>query len=205
MRFDIPVDIGRDAARQLAERELLNPVYAEAKPPWWQRVSAWAWERLGDLFTYAWVGFSGLLVIIVLGALLALIAFVIVRRTGGVQRRRSTRREVFTDQSLTAADHRARAERAASSGDWGEAVRESFRAVVRQLEERGAIDPRPGRTADEAARDGGVVFGAQRVELSAAARLFDEVAYGDHPGTAPGYQQITALDRTLRRSTMVGV
>lgn len=204
VRFDIPVDLGRDEARQLAESELANPVYAAAEPPWWQRASAWAWERFVDLLDRLGGAAGSWLWLIVLGAVIGLIAFVIVRRTGGVQRRRSGSGDVFTDRTMSAADHRARAEIAAGLGEWSEAVRESFRAVVRQLEERGALDPRPGRTADEAARDAGAVFGARRSELGAAAHLFDEVAYGDHPGTVEAYEQITALDRTLRRSVMVG-
>ena len=205
VRFDIPVDIGRDDARQLAERELLNPVYADARPPWWQRASTWIWEHFTELLDRLGGAAGSLLWLIVLGAVLAVIAFVIVRHTGGVQRRRSATREIFTERTRSAVDHRARAEDAAGRRAWNEAVLESFRAVVRQLEERGAIDPRAGRTADEAARDAGAVFGVLRSELGAAARLFDEVAYGDRPGTREGYDQISALDRTLRRSAMAGV
>jgi hypothetical protein len=162
-------------------------------------------ERFTDLLGRLGDAAGSWLWLIVLGAVVALIALVIVRRTGGVQRRRSAAGVIFTDGAVSAADHRARAERAAGSGDWSEAVREGFRAVVRQLEERGALDRRPGRTADEAARDAGVVFGALRSELGTAAGLFDEVAYGNRPGTAEGYEQITTLDHALRRSAMVGV
>ena len=68
------------------------------------------------------------------------------------------------------------------------AVREAFRAVVRQLEERGALDHRPGRTADEAARDAGTVFESLRLDLGQAAGTFDEVAYGERPGSAHEYR-----------------
>lgn len=203
MRLGIPIDIGRDAAQELAKRELLNPVYAEAKPPWWQRATSWIWEQLGDLFLAAWGGFNALVIVIVIGAVIALLALAIISRTGGLQRRHSVSGQMFDDHSTPAADHRLRAESAARSGDWGEAVREGFRALVRQLEERGAIDPLPGRTATEAARDAGAVFSAHRSELRVAAQLFDEVAYGDRPGTSETYAHITNLDRTLSRSSLM--
>ncbi|MCZ3389961.1 MAG: DUF4129 domain-containing protein [Actinomycetia bacterium] len=205
LRLDIPVDIGRDEAQQLAERELLNPLYSDAQPPWWQRTGSWVWEHFTDLLNRLGGAASNLLWLIVVAAVIALIVFVIVRRAGGVQRRRARGGEVFTDRTSSAADHRARAEGAARMGDWNEAVLEGFRVIVRQLEERGALDPRAGRTADEAARDAGAVFGPLRSELDAAARAFDEVAYGDRPGTAEAYAQITSLDCALKRSVMASV
>jgi hypothetical protein len=204
-RIDIPVDIGRDEAQQLAERELLNPIYANAQPPWWQRLSSWVWEHFIDLLNRLGGATSNRLWLIVVAAVIALIVLVIVRRAGGVQRRRATQGTVFTDRTATAADHRVRAEHAARGGDWSEAVLEGFRAVVRQLEERGALDPRAGRTADEAARDAAAVFGQLRPDLGVAARSFDEVAYGDRAGTSEAYEQITSLDLALTRSAIVGV
>jgi hypothetical protein len=204
LRLDIPVDVGRDEARELAQRELLDPVYAQAEPPWWQRASTWLWERFIELLDRLGGAAGGLLWLIVLGAVIALFAFLVLRRTGGLQRRRSVGGDVFVDRTRSAAEHRAMAEVAARREDWGEAVRERFRAVVRQLEERGALDPRPGRTADEAARDGGVVFGMLRDDLAAAARTFDEVVYGDRPGSAAAYAAIRALDESLTTMSVAG-
>jgi hypothetical protein len=203
--FDVPIDVGRDEARELAGRELLNPIYADAQPPWWQRLSSWAWQHFTDLLGKLDGATSNRLWLVVLAAVIALIIFIIVRRAGGVQRRRPASGEIFTDRTMSAAEHRARAEDSARLGDWGHAVLEGFRAVVRQLEERGAIDARAGRTADEAARDAGVVFGHLRADLGAAALVFDEVAYGDRPGTADAYSQITTLDHALKQSTMASL
>lgn len=205
LRLDIPVDVGRDEARELARRELLDPVYAQAEPPWWQRASTWLWDRFVDLLDQLGGAAGSLLWLIVLGAVTALIAFVVLRRTGGLQRRRTVAGEIFVDRTRSAAEHRAMAEAAAHEGDWGAAVRERFRAVVRQLEERGALDPRPGRTADEAARDGGVVFGPLRGQLDAAARSFDEVTYGNRPGSPDTYAAIRALDESLASMSVAGV
>ncbi len=201
--FDIPVDIGRDEARELAQRELLDPLYAAAKPPWWQRATSWVFDRLADLLDRLGGAADSWLWLVVLGALVALVVFVIVRRTGGLQRSGAANGEVFTDQELSADEHRARAEAASARADWGEAVREGFRAIVRQLEERGALDRRPGRTADEAARDAGLVFAECQASLSAAARSFDGVAYGNRSGSAEEYRLMRELDRRLTRTRQV--
>jgi len=174
----IPVDIGRDEARDLAQRELLDPVYANAEPPWWQQAASWVLDRISAVLDRVGDAAGSLLWLAVLAAVAALIAFVIVRRTGGIQRSRGSRGEVFAATALTADDHRSLADDAAARQDWSAAVRESFRAIVRQLEERGALDTRPGRTADEAARDAGAVFAGLRIDLDRAARTFDEVVYG---------------------------
>lgn len=203
LRFDAPVDIGRDQASELAQHELTDPVYANAEPPLWQRAGSWVWERFIQLLDrVGGVGGNGLW-LVVLAVVVALVIFVMVRRTGRLQRRLAAPGDVFTDLTLSAADHRARAEKAAALSQWGEAVLEGFRALVRQLEERGAIDQRAGRTADEAARDAGVAFGELTDDLRAAALVFDEVAYGDRSGTVEAYAQIVDMDRAITRSTMV--
>ena len=201
----IPVDVGRDEARELAKRELLDPVYAKAEPPWWQQVTSWVLDKLREVLDQVGDAAGSALWLLVLAAVGALIAFVIIRRTGGLQRARAGGREIFADGATTADDHRTQAERAAARQDWAEAIREGFRAIVRQLEERGALDQRPGRTADEAARDAGLVFDHLRLELDRAARTFDEVVYGERPGSAPEYQAIHDLDRDLSSTVQVAL
>jgi hypothetical protein len=107
---------------------------------------------------------------------------------------------VFADVARTAADHRAAADAAAAGGDWAVAVRERFRAVIRQLEEDGRLDARAGRTVDEAAAEGGRPLPAHAADLRAGARIFDEVIYGEHPATAAQDQRLRALDDAIRAS-----
>jgi hypothetical protein len=63
--------------------------------------------------------------------------------------------------------------------------------VVRSCEERAIIDPRPGRTAQEAANDIGARLPGLAARLHLAAGLFDEVEYG-------GLSVSASDDRTLR-------
>lgn len=62
---------------------------------------------------------------------------------------------LFDAGLLTAAQHRATAESYAAEGNWAAAIRHRLRAVARELEESGVLDPAPGRTANELASDAG--------------------------------------------------
>lgn len=75
---------------------------------------------------------------------------------GSPRRTATSANTLFDDGIRSAADHRTAAEAHAAAGRWTEAVQERMRAVVRSLEERTLLDPRPGRTADEAAAEASV-------------------------------------------------
>jgi hypothetical protein len=89
---------------------------------------------------------------------------------------------------------RYNAEQAAAHGDWQEAIRERFRAVIAVLDERGLLRERRDRTADEAARDAGEILPEHAAALAQAALAFDEVEYGEYLGSAEGYRVISAVD-----------
>jgi hypothetical protein len=96
-----------------------------------------------------------------------------------------------------AALHRHDAEQAARGGDWQEAIRERFRAVIATLDERRLLPERGDRTAAEAARDAGDLLPEHAAALRDAARAFDEVEYGDYLGTPEGYAVISAVDEAI--------
>ena len=93
--------------------------------------------------------------------------------------------------------HRRLADEAAADQRWADAVRERFRAVVRTLDERTLLDDRPGRTADEAAREAGRVLPDLAAGLTAAARLFDDVTYGDADAGPADDARLRALDQAV--------
>jgi hypothetical protein len=105
---------------------------------------------------------------------------------------------LFEAAQLTAAQHRATAESYAAEGNWTAAIRHRLRAVARQLEETGVLDPAPSRTANELARDAGAALPHLTGELSEAATAFNDVTYGERPGTQAAYQMIADLDDHLR-------
>jgi hypothetical protein len=101
-----------------------------------------------------------------------------------------------------AALHRHNAVQAAKGGDWQEAIRERFRAVIAALDEQSLLPERKDRTADEAARDAGVLLPEHAAALRDAAQAFDEVEYGEYLGTPEKYAVIDAADEAVRSSAV---
>jgi hypothetical protein len=60
------------------------------------------------------------------------------------------------------------------------------------------LDPMPGRTAGELARDAGIPLPGLRGELRRAATAFNDVTYGELPGTPEGYRLVADLDKHLQ-------
>jgi hypothetical protein len=106
--------------------------------------------------------------------------------------------ELFDAGQLTAAQHRATAESFAAEGNWAAAIRHRLRAVARELEETGVLTQVPGRTANELATDAGQALAHLAGELDQAATTFNDVTYGERPGTQAAYQMIADLDDHLR-------
>jgi hypothetical protein len=201
----IPV-VGRRAGQHLARAELSKAIY-HPQPSLAQRAAHFALEWLGRLFHATqglpggWWGF------VVLIALVMLLVAVVLHRTGPVARARRRRAEPgATSLARTARDHRDAATRLARAGDYAGAICERVRAIAAELDERGVLAPRIGRTADEFAAEAGRALPSHAADLLGAARLFDEVRYGRRAGTRPGYDRVTELDARItasagRRST----
>lgn len=200
LRADVPVTIDRDAAQRAAEAELAKFEYHVGRPGVVDRGLQWLAQRLSDLLDAASTAVpGGPLGLLVLLAVIVLVAVVVRLRVGKLARNVRVRGVVFENSARTAPDYRQVAEQAFAGGHFASAVRERFRAIVRGLEERGVLDAMSGRTADEAARDAGARLPASRAELVAAARLFDDVHYGDRPATAEDYRRLAALDEQVSR------
>lgn len=189
--------LSREQAADAARRELSRRQYQDAQPSLADRVLAWVLRTLVDLLdraaTHAPGGRAGVLLLLLV--LVLLVAVVLTR----LRPRRAGRPQPLFDlaPAVTAADHRARSEAAAATGDYAEAVRERLRAVVRELEVRGVLDPRPGRTADEVARDAAAAVPALATDLHRAVGLFDEVWYGGRAATPEAYAALAELDRRV--------
>lgn len=199
---EVPVDLGRDEARELAQRELADPAYAAAQPSIWQRAIEWVIDRVQEAIDAVseaapggWWGILGLLLLVALG--IAAIRW----RAGPVAR--SVPLSLTVDPATSAAQFRSRADRAAASGDWATAITERMRAIVRRGQERGLIDDRPGWTADEVAAElGGRLPGAAE-QLGAAARTFDDVRYGGRPATPEAYAVLSRAEDAVERAAVV--
>ena len=192
------IDIDRETAHEAAQRELAKPIYP--RPSLTDRIGEWLDDLINRLILQGGSIPGGWFTIAVLAILVA-VAFVvavrIARRTMRTNRGAGT--GLFGTHELSAAEHRATAEAFAVQGNWAAAIRHRLRAVARQLEESGTLTPVPGRTANELAYDAGELLPGFAAELRRAATAFNDVTYGEQPGTEPNYRMIADLDDALRR------
>jgi hypothetical protein len=193
---DPPLDPTPDEARSALRRELLHPEYYEDNLI--QRLLTWLQRQLEKgveaavdlppLQTFAAMVIGVLLV----GALVSL-----VRRARGSARAPKERQAVLTDEAVTAAELRSRAEAALAAGRHEDALVDGFRALAARQVERGRLDDTPGATAHEVA---GVLAGeypARRARVDVAAALFDSVLYGARPATREQALHVLTLDDDL--------
>lgn len=190
------IDIDRDAAHDAAQRVLADPIYP--RPSLTEQILNWIEDLLYRLVANGASVPGGWFTVSVLLILLAVAVVVAVRIARRAMRtNRGATITLFGGQALSAAEHRATAERYAASGDWAPAIRHRLRAVARQLEENGVLDAVPGRTATELARSAGRALPALAGELATAAETFNDVTYGERPGLESQYRMIAALDDKL--------
>ena len=194
------IDIDRDAAHEAAQHELAKPIYPKASLI--DRLTDWIEELLTKLISEVASVPGGWFTISVLLILLAIAVVVVVRIARRTMRtNRGGGYALFGDHELSAAEHRATAEQYAAAGNWSAAIRHRLRAVARQLEESAVLDPVPGRTATELARDAGRAIPHLATELTRASEAFNDVTYGERPGTESAYRMIADLDDHLRSRT----
>lgn len=198
--------ITRDGAREDAVRELLRQEYQAGRPSLLDRALDRLLQELTELLDgliRVVPGGGGSLVLLVV---LAVVALVLVRlglvpllrsRRGGLDDERDTARE------RTAEDYRREADEHAAHGRWDEALRARLRAVVRDLERRGVLDPRPGRTADDVARAASRALPDCAQELHALASAFDEVWYGGRAATSADDALGRSVDARVRAARPV--
>ena len=85
------------------------------------------------------------------------------------------------------------ADRLAAEGRYAEALRERYRAAVRDLVQHGVIDHRPEWTVTELARAASVARPSVDAPLSSATGLFSEVWYAERPATREHDDQMRTL------------
>ena len=191
----------RDGAAHAAHSELSKHIYQQARPSITQQIISAVWRWLVNAYhriiDATPGGAVGLLVII---ALLAVVALFFTRRGVSGKRRGGGASGLDLPADVSSDQLRAEADAFAARGEWAEAVRARLRAVVRALEERGVLDPRPGRTAAEVAAEAGSVRPEWRDPLWKGALTFGEIWYGRRPATADDDGVLGELDAVLRRS-----
>jgi hypothetical protein len=190
----VPPGIHRMPAQRLARRELARAIY---QPSFWSRLNRDIFGWLNSLQIGPQK--SGWWTLIVLIVVAVLVIAGVLYRIGPMRRNRRERAgAVLAGTQLTADDYRRTAERLAGGGDYAGAIIDRTRAIAVELETRGVLLPRPGRTASELAAEAASSLPDHAAGLREAARLFDDVRYGDRAGTPAGYQQVRHLDESIR-------
>jgi Domain of unknown function (DUF4129) len=190
--------VSRRAGQGLARTELSKAIYHRHEPLAQRLLDAIS-RLLNDLYTAGKSFPGGWWSVVALAALTALAVALVLARLGPLARAHRDAGPVAAGgQPLSAADHRQRAAQLASAGDYAAAILEAVRGIARQLEERGVLSPRLGRTADEIAAEAGLALPAEAAALHDAAQLFDDICYGERPGTAGGYALVQSLDSRLQ-------
>jgi hypothetical protein len=187
--------VGRLRGSQLARRELARSIYHPSLVSRiWARVLKW----LESLVPHTASGGLNWLAVVLLGiGLIALLgAAGYVAGSPSVDRR--YRGAVVEGRPKSAAEHRSAADGFAAAGDYKSAIIERVRAIAADLESRHILPPRPGRTAAELGAETALAIPAEATALGDATRLFDDVRYGDRPGSQAGYQQVRDLDLRLQ-------
>lgn len=203
--------ITRDGAREAAQRELSKGIYHRNDDPWPLRlihaVQRWIGDLVHSASKHAPGGGAGAVALLL--AALALFAFVW-WRVGLVRRTPAAERPVLEGRTRTSADLLREAEASAVGGRWAEALVARMRALAMTVEERGLVDPRPGRTADELAAEIALALPAAGEAGRHAAAAFDAVVYGKRDATRETYDVVVAaadlVDREHRgrRLSMAG-
>jgi hypothetical protein len=201
----VPIDITAEEAQRRADAELSKAKYTGI-PQWFTDfldVIGDAMERLvemvlGGAGAGGGVSWGGALVLLVVVGIVG----VIVWRVGLPRWRRRTiddSADIGIEQSVSPSAYRDLAEAAAANGDYRTAVRERFRAIVRELEYRTIIAARPSRTALEAAHVVGRALPAAGPPMRDAAELFSAVMYGDAPATVDDWNRILAAETSVNQ------
>jgi len=201
---DVPVTPDADTARQWAVDELSKQQYQPHGPSLTERLIQWINDVLSHLPGVGG-GLSGVQIVLVILVLALIVTGIVFLIVGPMRRARRRGREhsVFEDDARSAAAMRSASEAAARDGQWGLALLERYRAVIRSLEERDLLEERAGMTAHEAAELTAARFTDVAGLARGTAEVFDAVRYGDGDAQRGDYARAVELDETLARRTLL--
>lgn len=201
MASEPPVLPDGEEARRWAAEELAKPGYPRPGPAWLEDIREGFLEWLGQLGGPSGPPPSVAGPLIATAAVVIIVAAIIMVKPRLNARRKAHKAMYDAATVVSAAGYRERADQAAAAGDMAGAVVNRYRAVVRAAEEDEIIDVRPGRTADEAARQLGQAYPRHSSRLTTAAGTFDAILYGHSDADQEDYAAMSALDNTLQKES----
>ena len=173
-----PDEIRRAAREILARHEFRRPPRSPV-----QVVLDWIGRQLEKIFSWAPGGGTGTDIVgfLVAAVAVAAIVLLLVRFARGVQRDPGTDVPFDADVGRAATDWQAEAAAHEAAGEWREALRCRYRAMVADLAARGVVDEVPGRTAGEYRTAVSRAAPSAAPDFSGATELFERAWYGGKP------------------------
>ena len=175
-----------EEVRRAADEILSRPEFGEPPLTLLERIARWIADLFGEPPSRSPSGpgtGGSVLVTLLLFALLVALIFFVVRAL--VRQPRLRRSDEDPEPTIEVTEHLSAAQwdRAAAdheaAGDWKEALRCHFRALLERLVGQGTIDEVPGRSTGELRAEVAVRVPTATDDFTAAADLFDVAWYGD--------------------------
>jgi hypothetical protein len=181
--LDLPVPTrDPDRVHRAASDVLSRPEFRQAARPLLSRVWARLLERLGDLLASFASSPAGSIVGLILFLLiLAALAALAVRFARGMTRDPEVAAAISSAPRRSPEEWRSEAEAHERTGEWRQALRCRYRALLADLGGRGLVEEGPGRTAGEYRGEVEHNAPAAAEAFAGATELFERAWYGRTP------------------------
>ena len=174
-----PSEHDPEEVRDEIARILSQPEYREPPRPIFQRIMDWLSERAAELIADILGGGRAVVIGWVISVVVAVVVLYLLIRFVMALRADPARREAaMADPRRPPEDWAAEAERFEATGEWRQALRCRYRALVAQLAARGLVEEVPGRTAGEYRVEVAENLPSASQPFAAATLMFEEAWYG---------------------------
>ena len=191
-----PPSHGGDEIRRAAREILSRPEFHRPPRSIPQRILDWLRDVVDRLLAAASPGTAAGLVVLVI--VLAVVVVLLIR-VGRTVRRDPGGVVMHEDVGRPATDWRAEAARHEAAGQWREALRCRYRALVADLAARGLVDEIPGRTTGEYRAEVAVSVPSVDRDFGEVTDLFERAWYGALEAGPDDNERIRgASDRVLQ-------
>ena len=196
----LPVpDFTPQHVRDLTHRILSEPQFRQPPKPWIQRLGDWLQRELDRLLNAFFNGGATTAIAWLIAAAAVVVVAILLRRFGRrLQRDPGVQVHTTPRRRWTSGDWRAEAAQHRKAGEWREAIRCSYRALIASLAERGIVEEVPGRTTREYEELVKKNLPNGVSDFGSATELFEAVWYGHYDGTGTDDDRMRELgDRVL--------
>lgn len=191
-----------DQIHRAVQEVLSRPEYRQPARPLLERIWSFLLERLAALLAGLGATTAGTIIgILVFVAILVLLAVLATRFIRTMSRSPELDAAVVVGPRRDAAEWRAEAEAHEAAGEWRQAVRCRYRALIADLARLGVVDEVPGRTSGEYRGEVGRNLPSASEAFGGATDVFERAWYGRRPtgaGEAASFRQFAG--RVLERS-----